>query len=122
LRSSLLRCCRCVLRRIERDWLRERKKSWQIADDLSGSLRLSLQRIDLCERVLERGGAIVFARIGCVECLFLGRDRCLQAQAIITLCKPSMESHRGEKHGEKNAGDLKCISHGNGSSPVIRDL
>jgi hypothetical protein len=109
-RSSLLCCGRRALRRIERDGLRERKKFWQIANNLRGPLCLPLQRFDLRERVFERNGSIAFTCVGSIECLLLGCDRSLQAQAIVMLREPSVESHGGEKHGEQNSGDFECVS------------
>lgn len=103
LNSSLLYSGRCALRRIKRDGLRERKKFWQIPQDLSRSLSLSLQRVDLSERVLQCGRAIVFTNVGGTERLFLRRDRRLQSETIVMLCEPCVECHSGQKHGEKNA-------------------
>ena len=102
-RSSLLCCGRSALRRIKCDGLRKRKKFWQIAEDLCWSLRLPLERIDLCERVFQCGRAIVFTDVGGIERLFLRRNRCLQTEAIVMLGEPCVERHSGQKHGEKNA-------------------
>ncbi len=59
---------------------------------------MALQRVDLCERVFQRDGAIAFAHVGGIERLLLRGDGGLQAQAIVMLGEPGMEGHGGEEH------------------------
>jgi hypothetical protein len=112
LNTSLLRRARSALRRSKRDGLRQRQELREFAENLSGSLRLAFQRLDLCERIFQRDRAIAFARVRGIERLILGRYGCLQTQAVVMLSEPGMKGHRGQKHGEQNSRDFECISHG----------
>ena len=67
---------------------------------------MTLQRFNLRECVLQRSGAIAFACVGGVECLLLGCDGCLHAQAIVVFGEPGVEGHRGQQHSKQDSGDF----------------
>ncbi len=56
---------------------------------------MAFERVDLGERALQRDRAIAFTHFSGVSSLLLGGDGCLQAQAVVMLCEPSMEGHGG---------------------------
>ena len=83
-------------------------------------MRLAFEGVDLGEGIFERGVAVVFAGVGCVESLFLGGERGLEAELVVVCGEPGVEDESGEEDCGAESGDFDCAAGCHGLCGSVR--